>query len=212
MSRIFNDQQATPPFEDNLARKTMKTQKFKTLKYQTLFVSVILLCVLAVLSGTSIRRSFKTKKLSGEYAIRNKIVIHLNNAAGWQAIERGYGTAIIGNGKGDSSPLFSKYLEMAENGDSEISQAGKHIRKLLSSRKDQAFEERLNIWRKSYEALTLIRPGIKTKDISKSINMQDLAEATGRHLHNESRKQQPLPVAMSMARVKEEKSNTDIKT
>jgi hypothetical protein len=189
----------------------MKIQKFKTLKYQILFVSVILLCVLAILSGISIRRSFKTKKLSGEYAIRNEIVIHLNNATGLQAIERGYGATIIGDGKGNSSPAFSTFLEMAEKGDSEVSQAEKHIRKLLSSRKDQAVEERLNIWR-SYEALTLIRPGIKTKDISKPINMQDLAEATGRHLHNESRKQQPLPVAMSMARVKEEKSNTDIKT
>ncbi len=145
----------------------MKIQKVKTLKYQIFFISAILLCVLAVLSGISIRRSFETKKFSEEYITKNKISRHLNAAAGWQAIERGYGATIIGSGKGDSSPLFSKFLETAGNGDSEISQVEEHIRKLLIGRKDQAFKERLNIWRKGYETLTLTRPRIKNRDISK---------------------------------------------
>ena len=167
MSRIFNDQQIIHPFEDNLTRNNMKTHKFKTLKYQTLFVSVILLCVLTTLSGMSIRRSFKTKKLSDEYTIRNKIVIHLNNATGWQAIERGYGATIIGDDKGNSSPLFSTFLEMAEKGDSEVSQAEEEIRKLLSIMKDKVLVERLNTWRRSYEAHTLTRPRIENRGISK---------------------------------------------
>ena len=153
--------------EDELTKKTMKIQKLKSLKYQIFFISAILLCVLIVLSGLSIRRSFETKKLSEEYTIKNEITGHLNAAAGWQAIERGFGATIIGSGKGDLSPLFSKFLEMAEEGDSEVSQVEESISKLLSIRKDQAFEEKLNIWRESYEALTLIRPRIKNKDISK---------------------------------------------
>ncbi|MBT6560983.1 MAG: hypothetical protein HON76_00455, partial [Candidatus Scalindua sp.] len=145
----------------------MNIPKFKTLKYQIFFISAILFCVLVVLSGISIRRSFKTKKLSSEYAIKNKISGHLNAAAGWQAITRGYGATIIGSDKGDSSPLFSKFLEMAGKGDFEVTQVEEQIRELLSVRKDKAFEERLNIWRKNYESLTLSRPRIKNKDISK---------------------------------------------
>ena len=145
----------------------MKISKFKTLKFQIILISAILLCVLVVLSVSSIRRSFETKKLSAEYAIKNKIAGHLNAAAGWQASERGYGSTIIGSGKGSASPLLPKFLEMVENGDSEILKAEELIRKLLSRGKDPAFEERLKIWRKSFEALTLIRPKIKNRDISK---------------------------------------------
>nr|MBC8548217.1 cache domain-containing protein [Candidatus Brocadiales bacterium] len=145
----------------------MKISKFKTLKFQIILISAILLCVLIVLSVSSIRRSFETKKLSAEYAIKNKIAGHLNAAAGWQAIERGYGSTIIGSGKGSASPLLPKFLEMVENGNSEILKSEELIRKLLSRGKDPAFEERLKIWRKSFEALTLIRPKIKNRDISK---------------------------------------------
>ncbi|GJQ58348.1 MAG: hypothetical protein SCALA701_11490 [Candidatus Scalindua sp.] len=145
----------------------MKISKCKTLKYQIFFVSAVLFCVLAVLLGVSIRRSFETKKLSKEYAIKNKIAGLLNAAAGWQAIERGYGATIIGSGKGDSSPLFSKFLEMARSGDNEVSQIEKDIRKLLSIRKDTTFEKKLNVWRESYETLMLSRPRIENRDIFK---------------------------------------------
>ncbi len=145
----------------------MNISKFKSLNYQIFSISALLFCILVVLSVVSIRRSLETKNLSKEYALKNEIVGHLNAAAGWQAIERGIGATIIGSGEGGSSPLFPKFLEMARNGDSETLKAEEQIKNLLSINNDHTFEERLNIWRKSYEAFKLIRPRIKNREISK---------------------------------------------
>ncbi|MFQ5964700.1 MAG: PAS domain S-box protein [Candidatus Scalinduaceae bacterium] len=139
----------------------------KSLKFQIFLVSAILLCVFVVLLGISIRRSFETRKQSEEYVIKNAIAGHVNIAAGWQAIERGYGATIIGSGKGNSSPLFSKFLEMAEKGDSVVLQIEENIKKILSIKKDKTFEKRLKKWRKIYEILVLTRSKIANNDISK---------------------------------------------
>ncbi|MCP4252282.1 MAG: GAF domain-containing protein, partial [Candidatus Scalindua sp.] len=146
----------------------MKFTKLKTLKFQITFISAILFCVLITISGVSLRDSLKNKKLSEEYAIKNKIAGHLNAAAGWQAIERGLGATIVGSGTGDSSPLFQKFLEIAEKSNSEISQIDKLIRKLPNISEDRAFQEKLNRWRKGYEMLILNRSRIRNIDISKN--------------------------------------------
>ena len=99
-----------------------------TLRFQLIVASSILFCVLIVLVGKSIKKSLESGTLSAEYIIKNKIIGHLNAAAGWHAIERGYGATILGDGKGDSSPFFTNFLEMRKNGDSEVFQAEKYIK------------------------------------------------------------------------------------
>lgn len=73
----------------------------KTLRSQIILVSVLLLCAVVVYAWFSIRSSYDTQKILSEYEIRNRITGYLNTAAGWQAVERGYGTTIIGSGKGE---------------------------------------------------------------------------------------------------------------
>lgn len=145
----------------------MKITKFKTLRFQIRLVSALLLSVLIILLGISIKRSFDEKKHTEEYVIINRISGLLNAAAGWQAIERGYGATIIGSNKGDSSPFFPKFLEMAKKGDSKVLQIEKEIEILLSIRSEKAFEKKLSKWRKGYEALVSARHKIAGNDISK---------------------------------------------
>ncbi len=145
----------------------MKITKFQTLRFQTTLVSALLLFVLIVLLGISIKKAFDTKKQTGEYEIRNKISGLLNVAAGWQAIERGYGATIIGSGKGESSSFFSKFIEMAKRGDSKVFLIEKELEKLLSARSDKALEKILIKWRKGYESLISARLKISSNDISK---------------------------------------------
>ena len=139
----------------------------KTLKFQIFLVSILLLCMLAVFMWLLMRRSFEERRLSEEYVIKSRITGHLNAAAGWQAIERGYGATILGSGKGDSSSLFSDFLENTRKGDSEVLQAERHIKKLLSIKSDKTFEDQLNKWRRGYEAFLSARPRIASNDISK---------------------------------------------
>ena len=145
----------------------MSIPNIKTLKFQIIFVSTLLVCVLIVLLVMSLRSSFEVYKHSEEYALKNKISGHLNIAVAWQAIERGYGATIIGSGEGDSSPLYPKFLEMGEKGDAEVLQSHEQMKKLWSLNKDKTFEDRLHSWTIGYGHLQDSRPRIAHKDISK---------------------------------------------
>ncbi len=145
----------------------MKLPKINTLKFQISFVSALLLCTLAMCTWYSIRSSLYTQQLLSEYEVRNKITGYLNTAAGWQAIERGYGTTIIGSGKGDSSPLFPKFIEAGKKGDFIVLEIDKYKKKLLSINKDKLFEDKLYSWLEAYGDLQDNRPRVAYKNISK---------------------------------------------
>ncbi len=147
-------------------QNTKMVQKKKTLKFQLMIVSSILLCVLILLVAKSINKSLESSKLSGEYTIKNEIIGHLNSAARWNAIERDYGATILGSGDGNSSPLFSKFLEVREKGDTEAFQAKKYINELLSFNDDKALENKLNLWQEGYQDLLTIRPKISNNKIT----------------------------------------------
>jgi len=159
----------------------MKITKFNTLRFQIIIVSALLLFVLIVLLGISIKRSFDAKKQTEEYVIVNKISGLLNAAAGWQAIERGYGATIIGSDKGNSSPFFPKFLEMAKRGDSVVLQIEKEIEKLLSVRSSNIFKKILSKWQKEYESLVSARNKIASNDIFKD----EWLEIATRNIRNE---------------------------
>jgi hypothetical protein len=71
------------------------------------------------------------------FSIRSRITGYLNAAAGWQAIERGYGSTIIGDGEGGSSPFFSKFMERFQFLREEI---------LLSSKKQEEEIKSTETW------------------------------------------------------------------
>ncbi|MHC4138688.1 MAG: sensor histidine kinase, partial [Planctomycetota bacterium] len=143
------------------------TLRKKTLRFQLIVVSSILFCVFLALVGKSIKKSLESRKRSNEYTIKNKIIGHLNTAAEWHAIERGYGATILGSGKGDSSPLFSNFFEMRKKGDSEIFQAEKYIKELIKIEYNEKLKRELNIWREGYQVLSSARPQIANNDISR---------------------------------------------
>ena len=139
----------------------------KTLKSQQFLVSGILLCVLAILVGIVINRAFEEQKLVKIYNIKNQIAGHLNAATSWQAVERGLGATILGSGKGDSSSLFSKFLEMANKGDSEVLLAKQWAEKCFCINKNKHFKDKIHQWSKTYQALKMARPKIASGEISK---------------------------------------------
>jgi PAS domain S-box-containing protein len=145
----------------------IKILKNKTLKFQIFFISAIMTCVLIILLGKLIIESFKTFELSEDYILKNEITNHLNSAAIWQALERGYGATIIGSGEGDSSPLFTNFLEAAKKGDAEVLQADKKMKILLSTRKNEVFEDKRYSWIMGYGDLVDARPRVAYRNISK---------------------------------------------
>jgi PAS domain S-box-containing protein len=152
-----------------------------TLRFQLIVVSSILFCVMIVVVGKSIKKSLQSRALSDEYTIKNKIIGHLNAAAGWHAIERGYGATIIGSGKGDSSPLFTNFLEMRKSGDSEVFQAERYIKELIKAEDNNILEKELNIWREEYQMLLSARPKIASNDIPR----KEWINATTININNE---------------------------
>ncbi len=138
----------------------------RTLKFQLIVASSILFCILVVLVGKSIIRSLESRTLSDEYTAKNEIIEHLNTAAEWHAIERGYGATILGSGKGNSSPLFSNFLKMGKKGDLEAFQAEKQIKELIKSEDSKILRKELSIWRQGYQTLLSARPKIASNDIS----------------------------------------------
>ncbi|MBC8554790.1 MAG: PAS domain S-box protein [Candidatus Brocadiales bacterium] len=152
-----------------------------TLRFQLIVASSILFCVLIVLVGKSIKKSLESGTLSAEYIIKNKIIGHLNAAAGWHAIERGYGATILGDGKGDSSPFFTNFLEMRKNGDSEVFQAEKYIKELTKIADNNILEKELNKWREGYQMLLSARPKIASNDIPK----EEWLNVTTSNINNE---------------------------
>ncbi len=138
----------------------------KTIKFQLIVVSSVLFCILILLVGKSINKSLQSRKHLAEFTVKNKIIGHLNTAAEWHAIERGYGSTILGSGKGDSSPLFSNFLEMGKKGDPEIFQAEKYIKELIKIDGNKKLEKELNIWHDGYQTLLSARPKIAGNNIS----------------------------------------------
>ena len=145
----------------------MKLPKTNTLRCQIFFFSGIMTCVLIVLLGISLKRSFKLYEISEDYVLKNEITNHLNTAAIWQAVERGYGVTIIGIGEGDSAPFFTNFLEAAKKGDVEVLQADKKMKILLSKGKNEAFEDKIYSWLIGYGDLIDARLRIAHKNISK---------------------------------------------
>jgi len=137
----------------------------KTLKSQFVIVSAILLCLLLILLGVIIKSAFEEQNLANQYKIKTQIAGYLNTAAEWQAIERGLGALILGSSEGDSSPLFSKFLEMGKKGDTQVLHARQSAEKWFC--KNNYFEDKYNQWHEKYEAVKLARPKIATGDISK---------------------------------------------
>ena len=138
----------------------------KTLKSQMFLVSGILLCVLVTLAGMIIKNAYEEEKLAKEYAIKNQLAGHLNAAAGWQAIERGVGAAIIGGGKGSSSPLFPKFLAAGKNVELEVSEAEKYAKKFITLFENKDFEEKLDNLREKHDALKRLRTKVATGNAS----------------------------------------------
>jgi signal transduction histidine kinase/CheY-like chemotaxis protein len=152
----------------------------KTLKYQLFIVSAILLCVLVILVGMIIKNAFEEKNIANQYKIKNQIAGYLNAAAEWQAIERGLGSLILGSGEGESSPLFSKFMEMGKKGDTQVLHAKQSAEKWIARSKNNDFEDKLNQWHEKYEAVKLARPKIAADDISKD-EWLDIATANINH-------------------------------
>ena len=83
----------------------------KTLKFQLIVVSSILFCILIVLVGKSIKKSLESRKLSDEYTIKNKIIGHLNTAAGWHALNVGMGQPFLEVAKVIHLPSLQIFLK-----------------------------------------------------------------------------------------------------
>jgi PAS domain S-box-containing protein len=113
------------------------------------------------------KKSLELSKFSDEYTIKNKIIGHINSAAGWHAIERGYGATILGSGEGSSSPLSSKFIEVGVKGDAEAFQAEMYINELLNIKDDMILENKLNSWHEVYKDLLDKRPKILNNEMGR---------------------------------------------
>jgi len=139
----------------------------KTLKSQILLVSGVLLVTLVLTIGVTAHRTLREQESAHLLALRNTLVGCLNEAAGWQAIERGYGATVIGRGQGDQSPLYENFVVAAAVSDTAHSKALVAAQSFLREAPDHIFRDNLTSWRQGTAAVRLARAKIGRGGISR---------------------------------------------
>lgn len=94
----------------------------------------------------------------------SQIAGHLNNAAAFQALERGIGATILASQ--DSPELARKFNEVAAKGDAEVVQAEERFRELFALYKEADAENAYRQWRGAYQKMTDNRSSVPEKTIT----------------------------------------------
>lgn len=132
---------------------------------QTIYITLgVLVAICAALAWPLLERS--VRELGEADLLREKVQLmrHLSNAARWQAIERGVGTAIIA---GDDE-LLEDFAEYGRRGDAEAATAQKLTRELPRSRAQIPLAIQLERWTHTLDALRVARPKVLQREVSEN--------------------------------------------
>jgi Sec-independent protein translocase protein TatA len=116
----------------------------------------LLLAVTLALVFVLVRGALSDRAEADRFAVLESTAGHLNDAAGWQAIERGVGTTLLGSTE-DPPELVARFKAVQEKGDADAAAAYERIRPFLSAEAAPELTRRFAAWRETYAELQAAR-------------------------------------------------------
>ncbi|HEB72499.1 MAG TPA: hypothetical protein ENI77_07755, partial [Nitrospirae bacterium] len=139
----------------------------KSLQAKLMGMLSLMLLISLILAAFLIVRANKDRNTANLYEVMDQIAGHINQAAAFQAMERGVGATILGSKK-PSSGLFSKFEELGEKGDAKVQEGLELIDELLEMHSNPDLQTVVASWKNAYNDLKSARPKVMSQSISKS--------------------------------------------
>ncbi|VAX20473.1 Methyl-accepting chemotaxis protein I (serine chemoreceptor protein), partial [hydrothermal vent metagenome] len=139
----------------------------KSLQAKLMGMLSLMLLISLILAAFLIVSSNKDMNKAELYEVMDQVAGHVNQAAAFQAIERGVGATILGS-KNPPSGLFSKFEELGKKGDAKVQEGLENIEELLKLRSDPDLQTAVSTWKNAYNDLKSARPKVMNRSISKS--------------------------------------------
>ncbi len=125
----------------------------------------LLLSVSLILMGVQVNGALQARTLAARYGELEAIAGALNDAAGWQAIERGTGTTLLNTEK-PPQPLVDRFKDVGARADLATSQAEAHLAVLASLAPDEGVTRAAAQWRKALVATRADRERVLGHQVS----------------------------------------------
>jgi methyl-accepting chemotaxis protein len=146
----------------NVGRATVK--RFQTIKAKLVSAMVLILIVTISISLTHLIQAGSDAREAGHYGLINTAAGALNEAAGHQALERGYGALILQTDK-PSQELTAKFQLAGQKGDENLAMADEPLGKLILSAGGGDLGELVDKWKKTRGRLREARAAVPLRKI-----------------------------------------------
>lgn len=158
-----------------------------TLERRLLSLLSLMLGASLVLMGLRVEVALRDRATARRFEALEGVAGALNEAAGWQAIERGTGTTIL-NASTPAEALLTRFGQVGERGDEAAARAERHLEVLLTDFSTSELEASVQRWRQSLATLRAARAGVKrhglesqawvslaTQNIGREFDLRDVA-------------------------------------
>ncbi|MBL8936795.1 MAG: hypothetical protein JNM69_19705 [Archangium sp.] len=158
-----------------------------TLERRLLSLLSLMLGASLVLMGLRVEVALNDRATARRFEALEGVAGALNEAAGWQAIERGTGTTILATPR-PAEALLSRFAQVGEKGDEAAARVERHLEVLLADFSTSELEAAVQAWRQSWATLKGARAQVKaqqlagqawvdlaTQNISREFELRDVA-------------------------------------
>jgi methyl-accepting chemotaxis protein len=125
----------------------------------------VMLVVAFAFVGMQWRTVAAERRLAARAVELAEIAGSLNEAAGWQAIERGTGSTLI-NSRGSTAALEARLDQVAANGDAAAARALQHLERLAKLGDDAEVARATQAWRDAFSAHQADRANLRAQAIT----------------------------------------------
>lgn len=139
----------------------------KSLQAKLVGMISLMLLISLILAAFLILTSNKTRNIAKLYKVMDIIAGNINEAAAFQAVERGVGATILSS-ENPPAGLFGKFEELGRKGDEKALKALELIDELLEMRADTDLQAAVSIWNNVYDNLKSARTKVMNRSISKN--------------------------------------------
>ncbi len=134
----------------------------------TLMMS-LLLSVSLIFMGVQVKQSLGEQALAARYGRLEAIAGSLNEAAGWQAIERGAGTTLL-HTKDSPSALVERFHEVGAKGDLAVAAVDAQLAALAT---DDEVQRAVTRWREALATVKTDRDRVRAKSLTPATWVRD---------------------------------------
>jgi methyl-accepting chemotaxis protein len=127
----------------------------------------LLLAVTLALVFVLVRGALGDRGEADRFSVQESTAGYLNDAAGWQAIERGVGTTLLGSAE-DPPALVARFKEVQEKGDADAAAAYERVKPLLDRGDAPELMRRFAAWRETYTELQAARAKVLSQAMEKA--------------------------------------------